>query len=174
MKKNVIGMVFTILALVFIIIGLVGVWYNGSVKATFFDTEIEANTSIYLTKIEGSGGTDTNPAETQSVSTSDARAQYEAGGMDTSFIDAIETAFLITIIVMVLAIVSLVFAVFNVIQSKLQIIAGIMGILVFIFALIAPILFMLGFTSYVEAQTQAYGSTGSEIGFWYSTSAWWY
>jgi len=171
MKKNVIGMVFTILVLVFVIIGLIGSWYTSHMKISSGTMDMESDSNIYLTRMDGKSVMAGQTSE-QSVELSDIREQYEAAGMDTSFIDAIGNVFIITIIALIFTIIALVFAVTSIFKPKLQMIGGIFAIIVFILVLLAPILFMTGFSSYLEAQTELYGTTAGEanMGFWYSVS----
>jgi len=139
-------------------------------ETSLLGTDMTSDSDVYLTKIEG---TSSMSGQTiQSMDISELKVQYEAAGMDTSFVDAISNAFLITIIALIFAIIAMVFAIISVIMPKLQMIAGILSILLFIFAILAPILFMTGFTSFVESQMSAYGTSGgaTDIGFWYSVN----
>lgn len=174
MKKNIIGMVFTILALVFIAIGLVGSWYNAHMEISMTMFELESNADIYLTRLEGTSTMGGN-VQTQSLSIDEAREQYKAAGMDTGFFDTIGNALILTILALIFAIMALIFSILSVKIPKLQKIGGILAILLFIFALIAPILFMTGFSGYLDeqaaiAEASSPSSNIGDIGFWYSKS----
>ena len=172
MQKKVIGMVFAILALVFIIIGLVGSWYNVHMDYSLSYMEGESDTNIYLTRMTAKS-TMSGSTQEQDMNISDIRQQYEAGGMDTSFLDAIDNAFIITIIALIVAIIALFFSGLSFKIFQIQKIAAILFILVFVFALIAPILFMTGFQTFIDQQLESMSyMTGEveDIGFWYSKS----
>lgn len=170
MNKNIIGMVFAILALVFIIIGLFGSWYSSHMEMSLLgSSSMISDSDVYLTRIEGSSGYQVGARSIQSMDLSEIREQYESAGMDTSFIDAIGNSFIVTIVALIFGIIAMVFAIISILKSKFKIIAGILSILVFVFAILAPIIFMTGFTSFVEAQASSYSSSAGDIGFWFST-----
>ena len=172
MQKKIIGMIFAILALVFVIIGLVGSWYNVHMEYSSSYMTGESDSDIYLTRMTAKS-TMGGSTQEQDMSIDEIRDQYEAGGMDTSFLDAINNTFIITIIALIFAIIALVFAGLSFKIFHLGKIGAILLILVFVFALISPILFMTGFQSFIDQQMETYSgmTTGVEdIGFWYSNS----
>ena len=172
MNKNIVSTIFTILALVFIIIALFGVWYSGNQKISLSGFEIENGFDIHLNSIEGRVVNDGGDLETQSESISELREQYKEAGMDTGFLDVIDTTFIITIIGLVFAILAFIFAALSFFKPKIQKIAGILSILLFVFALIAPIYFMIGYSDYLDEQIESWGTSSeiSDLGFWYSKS----
>ncbi len=170
MKKNMLGMVFIILALMFVIIGLVGSWYSTHMKMSTMGM-MEMDVDISLTKIYSTSNMNGQKV-TQSMNISAIREQYDVSGMNTGFLDAIGNTFIITIVALIFAILAMVFVILSLFKPKIQMIGGFFSILLFVFMLIAPIIFMIGFTGYAETQSASFGASGetSQIGFWFSTS----
>ena len=172
MKKNILGIIFAIIALVFIIIGLVGSWYNIHMETSLSGFNSVTDSDVFLTKMEASYDHGTGTPTKQSIDLDTVRKQYESAGMDTSFLDGITIAFYLTIIALVFAILTLVFGIISISLPKFQMLSGILAILILLFAILGPLLFMIGFYSFIEQQSKLYTVTGDVegMGFWFSRS----
>lgn len=169
MNKRMISAIFTVLTLVFITVGLVGSWYSVHSKYSgtgFMSMESESNADVFLTKMEGSSSGMGGASLKQTIDLSELKEQYETAGMDTSFLDAISNTLILTIITLISAIVALVFIVLSMYKEEFQKIGRILALAVSVFSLLAVIVFMTGFSSFVESQAASYGSQTGEIGFW--------
>ena len=161
MRRGIVALIGIILALVFILVGLVGPWYGMSTKTSYGDSE--ASISLTATTMT-SGGV------TQTKSHADARAEAEKYGGSTEGYDVVNTTFIFTILAFILSILALVFILGYMFmtgkENMMKNLGMIFSILTFVLALIAVFYFMVALPGTNEMKDSA----GNEIGFWYSES----
>jgi len=178
MDKKIIGLVGIIIAMVLIFVAFFMPIYSYSTSmdteelsgfGSFFE-DFDVDYNMYLTKMEVKGsiwGMDM----TNTTSYSDAEGQFPAKSV-------FDNTFYLWIITLILAIVSLIgfIALYLTKKNVMKKIALVFGILAFVFALIVPLYFMVGFNDFIDNQYESYLSmseaedTGFEYSFWFSAS----
>lgn len=154
MRKGIVALIGVILTLVFVLVGLFGVWYGASMEGGGYKMKADA----YLTK---DVITESNiPLIPAGEYASDSRSSNEKSIFDNTMY--------ITVVVLVMAILALVAVlgfVFNFGKSNMmRMLGAIFGIITFVLALVAILYFMTA----LPAEMNNYGGVVEKPTFWYN------
>jgi len=155
MRKGKISIICMILVLVFIIISLIGPWYE----------TLSGTNGVYLSL---TSSTTTFDGITETISNADARKTAETNpGADLSILDIIDITLYLVIFVLIIAILTMVFLLgylFNFGKTRMmKNLTMIFGVITFILALTAVFYFMVALSSKINTF-----SIIKDVGFWYS------